>query len=382
MSTTTVQQQNGTTNGNNDTTIDTNTATGTGSHPTPDQVTALPLHRFLIDASNVGGIIGKQGSNVKTVRESTGAFISIGKVEGITHRKNNNNNSINKHIQYSLRNIPDRVLNIRGEKDQVVKAIKQILNILTTTQQQNEGNNNNRNNINSSTNTNANGNQSVIKYLTHKLRVGSIIGREGSVIQELQTTYNVKVQISNQTLPNSTDKTITVIGSPENIANALQHIIDILDENPLRDNTREYQYQPGFNTSLYPYDQPHPHYSNLLYPPIISGIPTYADVNVTHPHQHPQQHQHQQQQTQKIAIPSNTAGAIIGHKGKTIKELRLRTGCIISIADTDNNQPNERVVTLTGSTQAIHLAIISIRHIVAQQSANNNGNQSNNQNNA
>merc|ERR1719397_66238 len=70
--------------------------------------------------------------------------------------------------------------------------------------------------------------------------------------------------------------------------------------------------------------------------------------------------------TQKIAIPTVCAGCVIGKGGSVIRDLRAQAQCNISIADPEQNSPNERVVTLTGTSQGIQTAIYLIRQLVEQ----------------
>lgn len=59
-------------------------------------------------------------------------------------------------------------------------------------------------------------------------------------------------------------------------------------------------------------------------------------------------------------------GCVIGKGGSVIRDLRVQSGTNISIADPEANNPNERVVTLTGTPQGIHTAVLLIRQLVEQ----------------
>lgn len=49
-----------------------------------------------------------------------------------------------------------------------------------------------------------------------------------------------------------------------------------------------------------------------------------------------------------------------------IRDLRAQSGTNISISDADATNPNERVVTLTGTPTGIQTAIFLIRQLVEQ----------------
>lgn len=324
--------------------------------------TQLPIDpnniRVLIDSSSVGAIIGREGCNVKHVRDTTSCIVSIAKVDGQTNRRNDTTPQSHKQSLQHInpRSIPERILTLRGDDESIVNASKYILQLLIDA-----------NNIDNPMATPENIQQQTITYklLVHKSIVGCIIGKEGMTIKQLQDDSNARIQISNQPLPGSTDKTVSITGTVDSITSALQSILQLLHDNPIRDNIRTYPYQPQLALQMMSYDQ----YGNgMLYSPHVYAQPPHAPANAMYPPISVASHE--PQQTQKIAIPSTCAGAIIGRSGRTIKEIRLRTGCVISIAEQDNNSPNERVVTLTGSTQSIHMAILAIRSLVEQQSHN------------
>jgi len=72
------------------------------------------------------------------------------------------------------------------------------------------------------------------------------------------------------------------------------------------------------------------------------------------------------QSRQELAIPTNTAGGIIGKGGSMIRDLRQQSRTFISIADPDPANPDERIVTIQGSSEGINHAIILIRQLVEQ----------------
>merc|ERR1712130_443880 len=47
----------------------------------------------------------------------------------------------------------------------------------------------------------------AIRLLVHRASVGAVIGKGGTTIKETQSETNVRVQVSNEPLPNSTEKT-------------------------------------------------------------------------------------------------------------------------------------------------------------------------------
>jgi len=280
--------------------------------------------RVLIDNNQVGGIIGKGGANVKRVREEAGVFLSILKAE--------------------FRAVQERIMVMKGTIIQIAKALFLIAELL----------------IEGSGKDKSSGDGIAIRLLVHRASVGAVIGKGGTTIKETQSETNVRVQVSNEPLPNSTEKTVTITGSPSAIQQATTRILTQLKENPLRSGTnRVYAYVPG--QPMYPtqpaYGLPYmqqPQLGLLQQPfPSYGGMASQSQSNMP-------------TSTQKIAIPTVCAGCVIGKGGSVIRDLRAQSQCNISIADPEQNSPNERVVTLTGTSQGIQTAIYLIRQLVEQ----------------
>jgi len=70
--------------------------------------------------------------------------------------------------------------------------------------------------------------------------------------------------------------------------------------------------------------------------------------------------------TEKIVIPKSASGAVIGRGGTIISSIKTQSGTQISIADAAANS-EDRVVSITGSPQAIQNAIFLIRQRVEAQ---------------
>lgn len=285
--------------------------------------------RILIDNNQVGGIIGKGGVNVTSVREQSGVFLSILKAD----------------------NVAERVMVLKGQYEQLIKAISLIAGLLIEADAK----------FNKET-PNMEQGETKLKLLVHKHAVGAVIGKGGAVIKETQTTTGARVQVSNDPLPQSTEKTVTISGNPMAIHEATMKVLQQLRENPLRPGTKSYPYVPGaqfanqsaFGMAQQTYAQQFNPYG-LQQPAPFGDFGMGAAGGVAQP-----------TNTQKIAIPTICAGCVIGKGGAVIRDLRAQSGTNISIADADGTNPNERVVTLTGTPQGIQTAIFLIRQLVEQ----------------
>lgn len=255
--------------------------------------------RILIDNNQVGGIIGKAGANVTRVREQTGIFLSILKAEV---------------------NATERVMVLKGQYDQLVEALKMVAELLIEADAKLKK-------------LEVPEEQTKVRLLVHRGAVGAVIGKGGTVIKETQLETGARVQVSHEPLPQSTEKTVTIFGTPSGIRQAAMRVLSQLRENPLRSNTKSYPYVPG---SAFPFAQP----------AAVSPFDSIAQTN-----------------TQKIALPVQCAGCVIGKGGAVIRDLRKESGTNISIADAEPGAV-ERVVTLTGTAQGIQQAIFLITKLV------------------
>jgi len=260
--------------------------------------------RCLIDNAAVGSIIGKGGANVKHVREEAGILISILKTE--------------------VKQVKDRVMIMKGQPAQIAKGVRMICELLHDSSEKKKQ-------------ARADAAESAFKLLIHKTAVGAVIGKAGATIKETQQETNTRIQISNEPLANSTEKTITVSGTIANVEAAIVRILTQLRDNPVRPTARVIPYVPG---------QP------LYQLPFVTPYAAQAP--------------HQPSARQELAIPTPCAGSITGKGGSVIRELRVLTGTNISIAAPTNENPNERVVTITGPTPGIQAAILFIKQLVEQ----------------
>jgi len=277
--------------------------------------------RVLIANNQVGGIIGKGGMNVKRVRDEAGVFLSI--------------------LKADYRNMQERVMVLKGEPEQVALAFQMVAELLVDAAKADPKR---------SAEAAAESLESTtLKLLVHRSAAGAVIGKAGAVIKETQLETGTRLQVSNDPLPGSTEKSLSITGPPSAIRAASLRVLHQLLDNPLRPGTRVVHYVPG--APLYPippYTMPLAYGQNgAVYP--IGGSFVQPPPS-----------------TQKIAIPTVCAGSVIGKGGSVIRDLRAQSGTNISIADPEDTQPTERVVTITGSPQGIQTAIYLIRNLVEQ----------------
>jgi transcription antitermination factor NusA-like protein len=289
--------------------------------------------RVLISNYDASVIIGKGGSNVKAIRQTSSAFISILKnKEGASTK--------------------ERVMNVKGTVENSATAIYEITKLLL----ENETKESKGQSLDCS-----------IKLLVHKFLSGAIIGKGGSIIKEVQSDTGARIQISNEVLGQSTEKTVTISGSPQSIRAASIRVLTQMRDNPLKPGTLSNPYSPGYAAPSFGlgmtlggrepgpsmYGRPTlPSFAQSLYNPYkmdgLFGL-SAGQGRV---------------KTEKIVIPSVCAGSVIGKGGSIIREIKSHSATQITIAAAEPTNLNDRIVSITGSSHGIMAAIALIRERV------------------
>jgi len=209
-------------------------ATSTASGDSKEPVQEV---RVLIENHQVGGIIGKVGANVRKVREDSKAFVSILKAE--------------------FRNVQERIMVLKGTVPQIAKATALIAHLMLDASKGREkkggsggGSGGSGSGTGSGSGSGGSGEltgdpQAQFRFLVHKSAVGAIIGKGGATIKETQVETQTRIQVSNEPLPQSTEKSVTITGTPINIEAASLRVLNQLKDNPLRSGTKSYPYVPG-----------------------------------------------------------------------------------------------------------------------------------------
>lgn len=295
--------------------------------------------RVLIVNHEASVIIGKGGANVKQLRADSNAFVSVLKNEsGST----------------------ERVLQVRGSVECNASALKMIAELLL------------RNDTERNADSGAEPKTTwVFKLLIHKALAGAVIGKGGEIIRNMQTETNTKISVSTEPIGASTEKTVTITGTPAQLHDVITRILTQICENPIKAGSQSMLYVPGQSMAFAPpnpygapqgYGMPGPYgmppANNAPYGAPMGGMGMGGGGGMGGGA--PQQGQ----KTQKIVIPSACAGTVIGKGGSIIREIKNQSGCNISLAAPEPPGSDDRVVTITGSEQGIQAAIYQIRQRV------------------
>uniref|UniRef100_A0A8C6L1G7 Poly(rC) binding protein 3 n=1 Tax=Nothobranchius furzeri TaxID=105023 RepID=A0A8C6L1G7_NOTFU len=253
--------------------------------------------RLLMHGKEVGSIIGKKGETVKKMRDESGARINIS--EG---------------------NCPERIVTITGPTDTIFKAFAMIAYKFE------------EDIINSMSNSPATSKPPVtLRLVVPASQCGSLIGKGGSKIKEMRESTGAQVQVAGDMLPNSTERAVTISGTPEAIIQCVKQICVVMLESPPKGATIPYRPKPAST------------------PVIFSGGQAYTIQG-------------------QYAIPHpDLIGCIIGRQGTKINEIRQMSGAQIKIANAMEGSA-ERQITITGTPANISLAqyLINASHITLE----------------
>uniref|UniRef100_A0A672H685 Zgc:110045 n=1 Tax=Salarias fasciatus TaxID=181472 RepID=A0A672H685_SALFA len=173
---------------------------------------------------------------------------------------------------------------------------------------------------------------------------GSLIGKGGSKIKEIRETTGAQVQVAGDMLPDSTERAVTISGTPQAITQCVRHICSVMLESP-------------------------PKGATIPYRPKILPVGAHAVLAPQHSAQQWKKKRHRNMSSAGIymfSIPPHPPppphpslpqfiGCIIGRQGSKINEIRQVSGAHIKIASATDGSAM-RQVTITGSPASISVA--------------------------
>ncbi|XP_023567167.1 LOW QUALITY PROTEIN: poly(rC)-binding protein 2-like [Octodon degus] len=245
---------------------------------------------------------------------------------------------------------------------------------------------------------------------------GSLIGKGGCKIKEIQESTGAQVQVAGDMLPNSTERAITIAGIPQSIIECVKQIcmimLETLSHPPFKGHDHpipkpssspvifaggQERYSTGSNSASFPHTTP-----SMCLTPDLEGPPVEAyaiqgqyaipQPDLTKLHQLAMQQSHVpmthgntrfsgiessspevkgywagldasvQTTSHEFTIPNNLIGCIIGHQDTKINEIHQMSWAQIKIANPVEGS-TDRQVTITASAASVSLAqyLINVR---------------------
>nr|XP_015199617.1 PREDICTED: poly(rC)-binding protein 2 isoform X4 [Lepisosteus oculatus] len=269
--------------------------------------------RLLMHGKEVGSIIGKKGESVKKMREESGARINIS--EG---------------------NCPERIITLAGPTTAIFKAFSMIIEKLEE-------------DISSAmTNSTATSKPPVtLRIVVPASQCGSLIGKGGCKIKEIRESTGAQVQVAGDMLPNSTERAITIAGTPQSIIECVKQICVVMLESPPKGVTIPYRPKPSGSPVIFAGGQLTKLHQLAMQQspfPLAPSNTGFTGMDAS-----------AQTSSHELTIPNDLIGCIIGRQGAKINEIRQMSGAQIKIANPVEGS-TDRQVTITGSPASISLA--------------------------
>ncbi|CED82653.1 PolyC-binding proteins alphaCP-1 and related KH domain proteins [Phaffia rhodozyma] len=290
--------------------------------PAADAASQQIQMRCLIVTQDASVIIGKGGRHVNEIRERSGARVTVSE---------------------SIPGNPERILHVSGPLDAVSKAFGLIVR---------------RINDEPFDVASVPGSRAVtIKFIIPNSRMGTVIGKGGSKIKEIQEASGARLNASEAMLPGSTERVLSVSGVADAVHIATYYIGNILIEYQDRPGSHrdgsgagrsEYRQQGSGRDSYRPGSE--------------RGDRSAQNVALA-----------PGAQTQSIYIPNDLVGPIIGKAGSKINEIRTLSNTQIRIMEPhqqgSEGNPNERLVTITGQPDSVNTAMQLLYQRLEQEKA-------------
>ncbi|XP_067884573.1 poly(rC)-binding protein 2-like isoform X5 [Heterodontus francisci] len=270
--------------------------------------------RLLMHGKEVGSIIGKKGETVKKMREESGARINIS--EG---------------------NCPERIVTLSGPTSAIFKAFAMITHKLEEDITSAMANS-----------TAASSPPVTLRIVIPASQCGSLIGKGGCKIKEIRESTGAQVQVAGDMLPNSTERAITIAGTPPSIIECAKQIcVVILEQSAPKGITVPYRPKPASAPVIFAGGQLTKLHQLAMqqtpFTPVGQTSPGYSGLDSSQTSSH------------EIAIPNDLIGCIIGRQGSKINEIRQMSGAQIKISNPAEGS-TDRQITITGSPANISLA--------------------------
>ncbi|NXK90761.1 PCBP3 protein, partial [Formicarius rufipectus] len=310
----------------------------------------------LLMHGKVRGSQRAKGETVKKMREESGARINIS--EG---------------------NCPERIVTITGPTDAIFKAFAMIAYKFE------------EDITNSMSNSTATSKPPVtLRLVVPASQCGSLIGKGGSKIKEIRESTGAQVQVAGDMLPNSTERAVTISGTPDAIIQCVKQICVVMLESPPKGATIPYRPKPASTPVIFAggqaytiqgqYAIPHPDQLTKLhqlamqqtpFTPLGQTTPAFPVLTVSGKQRSsivlplqavtmspcicPGLDASPPASTHELTIPNDLIGCIIGRQGTKINEIRQMSGAQIKIANATEGS-SERQITITGTPANISLA--------------------------
>ncbi|KAH8257009.1 hypothetical protein KR038_001367 [Drosophila bunnanda] len=398
---------------------DNNTSSSAGGASIKHEDPSVTLTiRLIMQGKEVGSIIGKKGEIVNRFREEV-SFAIKSKSKFLVANPRRFLLQSGAKINISDGSCPERIVTVSGTTNAIFSAFTLITKKFEEWCSQ-------FNDVGKVGKT-----QIPIRLIVPASQCGSLIGKSGSKIKEIRQTTGCSIQVASEMLPNSTERSVTLSGSAEQITQCIYQICLVMLESPPRGATIPYRPKPQVTGPvILANGQAFTIQGNYAVPtqetcPVFplalatgglhAGISGLADPLLKGAHLQgavPAHHHHlqqmpdvaknplaslaalglagmnpastgginhtanpanrAQQQQHEMTVSNDLIGCIIGKGGTKIAEIRQISGAMIRISNCEEREGGntDRTITISGNPDSVALAQYLINMSVELQKAN------------
>ncbi|KAJ3340262.1 RNA binding protein, heterogenous nuclear RNP-K like protein [Gonapodya sp. JEL0774] len=314
--------------------------------------------RALVNGKEAGALIGKAGKNVAEIREVTGVKAGVSKV---------------------VEGVQERILTVSGGLSSVAKAFNHFSRHLVEAQSRNP----------QSSAATSDKPIVTVRLLVPHQQVGSIIGKGGARIREIQESSGARIVATKEMLPQSTERIIEVHGFSDSIQIAVSGIGESLIQDTARSAGTIY-YKPEVGGSIG--SSAGGSQSNRSGPSASTNSSSGAGASSSASTYESRRRSEAgpssskgangaarretggrsgadrdggrsarssggETQTATLSVPGDLVGCIIGRGGSIINEIRAESGSRISIAKESDPTSGQRTFTIQGTAECNQKAL-------------------------
>lgn len=305
--------------------------------------------RVLCPSDKIGRVIGKGGSTIKSVRQASGAHIEV------------DDTKVSKD---KCKECLIKIITTESLDDVQSRAVEAVLLLQEKINEDVE--------------------DITFQLLIPSRNIGCIIGKGGSIINEIRKRSRANIRISKGEKPkcaDSGDEYIEVSGEVKNVRDALIQIVLRLRDDALKDKDGSsnpsggadpfYGGGQGFSVSLPPLLSTIPPVKPLGYEPRTesgsgigmlssSGHYKYGSLSMgddDYGSSYPSKHYGGllPSSTLEILIPAHAVGKVIGKSGANIANIRQISGAVIEISESRSSR-GDRIAHISGTPEQKHSA--------------------------
>eukprot|EP00249_Psilotum_nudum_P014350 c24779_g1_i1 orf=352-1422(-) len=313
---------------------------GSGPAKRPDASSEV-VFRLLVSASRIGKVIGKQGSQIRQLREETGANIKIADASTtfedrvvVISSKEEVVNGLRSAAEYALVRVATVVIEERGDDNISAKVMPQHQNAPNLT-----------------------------RLLIGRSQAGCLIGKGGANIKDIRegTGASVRILPSDQ-LPmcscsSQTDRLVQISGDLVQVQKALELIASRLRENPSKEAIVSRPMHFGSRHMPYGQSAYLGYGSNSLAGGTVpfGGLNLQAVVVPLVP-----------KVSAEMSVPCTLIGGVIGRGGAKITQIRTFTGCAVKVFDQQEGEM-ERKIAFEGTAEQVSAAQSLVQAFMSEQ---------------